>query len=449
MAQLSEFERSYSHVLLYPPQPVAMLEFEGRQGNFSAKMYGFYLQEKRLQLVSGSPVSESFLAWHRTREYDGQNSCVRYRGGKHQQRYTATLVVACRYWFELTDGFWGQYSLTNLPHVSALQLLPFRFKHLVSMQNFVGMIEYLMSWKWSNVLRIVQSMRCRTAHDLKFCIDALPLRVGQDGQLLQVGSEYAAGEAVFASDKDAFSYLLSLSMRDLQYRGMRDERVGCFEQKQHANFLLYRRVLQCDNDAAYESLRQEWDTLNRPKYREHTWSPEQADAIARVKKGVSYEDEEDRINSFRFLYINGPPGSGKSAVLLELAVWACAFCCVLIVCPTGYLVHQYKSRLPDIDGIERISVDTIQGVLKYKRAGADGKVQWAPPSALRWIEYICIYSLFITCPCPCPCPCPCSCPCSCPCPCLCPCPCSFLFVSSIKQNWCSFALLYQKCVLFF
>ena len=40
LAQLSEFERSYTHVLLYPPQPVAMVGYDGRPGNFSAKMYG-------------------------------------------------------------------------------------------------------------------------------------------------------------------------------------------------------------------------------------------------------------------------------------------------------------------------------------------------------------------------------------------------------------------------
>jgi hypothetical protein len=40
MAQLPEFERSYSHVLLYPPQPEAMVKFAGRQGNFSCRMYG-------------------------------------------------------------------------------------------------------------------------------------------------------------------------------------------------------------------------------------------------------------------------------------------------------------------------------------------------------------------------------------------------------------------------
>ena len=90
MAQLPEFERSYTHVLLYPPQPAQMLKLEGRQGNFSSRMYGFYLQEKRQEVAAGHPVRESFLVWHRSREYDDQTGALRFRGGKHQQVTTKT-----------------------------------------------------------------------------------------------------------------------------------------------------------------------------------------------------------------------------------------------------------------------------------------------------------------------------------------------------------------------
>ena len=45
LAQLSEFERSYQQVLLYPPQPAAMVDYEGRQKNFSSKMYGFIFKK--------------------------------------------------------------------------------------------------------------------------------------------------------------------------------------------------------------------------------------------------------------------------------------------------------------------------------------------------------------------------------------------------------------------
>ena len=61
---------------------------------------------------------------------------------------------------------------------------------------------------------------------------------------------------------------------------------------------------------------------------------------------------------------------------------------VLIVCPTGTNVYGFKSQLPEFDGVEKIACDTIQGVLKYKRPGADSKVTWSPPSALRRIDVI-------------------------------------------------------------
>ena len=115
MAQLSEFERSYSNVLLYPPQPKAMINFAG--GNFSAKMYQIYLADKRQQVAGGALVCDNFLTWHRDKEYDSEAQQMRYRTGRHNARYVPTQVVACRYWFELTDGYWGQYFLGFLPYL--------------------------------------------------------------------------------------------------------------------------------------------------------------------------------------------------------------------------------------------------------------------------------------------------------------------------------------------
>ena len=108
MAQLSEFERSYSHVLLFPPQPIAMMDYREAR-NFSAKMYQIYLLDKRKQATGGAVVCDNFLTWHRDKEYDPQAQQMQYRTGRHNARYVQTQVVACRYWFELTDGYWGQY----------------------------------------------------------------------------------------------------------------------------------------------------------------------------------------------------------------------------------------------------------------------------------------------------------------------------------------------------
>ena len=133
MAQLSELERSYSHVLLYPPQPAAMTEHAGRQTNFSTEMYGTYLQKER---SAGVPIADNFLVWHRAREYDRGCGGYTFRG-KTQHMYTAALVVACRYRYEPTDGFGCQVAVTQTPHKYPKHVLPLRFKHLTSMQNFV------------------------------------------------------------------------------------------------------------------------------------------------------------------------------------------------------------------------------------------------------------------------------------------------------------------------
>jgi hypothetical protein len=244
-------------------------------------MYGFYLQEKRSGVAAGIPVSESFLVWHRSREYDRENNSVRHRGGQHNQGQSKTQVVACRYWYELTDGFWGQFSITNLPHGNASHLLPRSVQHLKSMQNFVGMLEYLTAWKWHKDPGIVDAL-----DGFVFRADALPLVVDTEGEIQAVGSKYVASEPVFASDRDAFLYLLALAKRDIQYRGYRDDRLRCFELKQHANFLLYQRMARVSDPAEYELLRQSWDNVNRPKYRNLQWSMEQQEAIDLVKQGT-------------------------------------------------------------------------------------------------------------------------------------------------------------------
>ena len=85
MAQLPEFGRTYSHVLLYPPQPRQMVGLEGRMQNFSAKMYGIYLQEMRGLVTASAAIDVSFLAWHRTREYDPKGSTYVFRGRADKQ----------------------------------------------------------------------------------------------------------------------------------------------------------------------------------------------------------------------------------------------------------------------------------------------------------------------------------------------------------------------------
>merc|ERR1712110_1187298 len=122
---------------------------------------------------------------------------------------------------------------------------------------------------------------------------------------------------VFATARHAYEYLMNLAVGDLKYRGFRDPRIASFQYKQEANYLLYTRVLAADVHE-YELLRQSWDTFNRPKYSSKQWSAEQEDALSRLQKGVSYDDEAEKATSPRWMYIQGPPGSGKTALLLEM-----------------------------------------------------------------------------------------------------------------------------------
>ena len=91
MAQLSEFDRSYTHVLLYPPQPADMVSFDSRKNNFSTHMYGFYLQEMRHHHEAGNPPTQSFLAWHRSREYD--KDLMQEKSSLYLHIFWATRIV--------------------------------------------------------------------------------------------------------------------------------------------------------------------------------------------------------------------------------------------------------------------------------------------------------------------------------------------------------------------
>ena len=176
LAGLSEFEHSYAQVIMYPPQPAAVLDLEGRQKNFTCRMYGAYLQEMRDRNSAGAAVAESFLVWHRDRLWDPVCGGVRQRSTHRGITVSGTCVVACRYWYELHDGYWGQFMLTQVPHRSAHDLLPVEHKgqYLECMCNFAGMLQYLMSWRWAEPGIVVSDSGCR------FRTESLPLIPGRD-----------------------------------------------------------------------------------------------------------------------------------------------------------------------------------------------------------------------------------------------------------------------------
>jgi len=229
-------------------------------------MYGIYLEEMRGLVDASGAIGVSFLAWHRTREYDPKTSTYVYRGRADKQVSSKTMVVACRYWYELTDGYWGQMVLTQIPHLRAQDILPKDCQYLVCMENFAGMLEYLLSWVW------VDENTIRGNGGAVFSIKALPLIIELDGSIIDI-APYVEGQAVFSTARLAHDYLMHIATSDLRYRGFRDDRIRSFQYKQEANLLLYQRVLTADIHE-YELLRQSWDSANRPKYVIKKWSDE-------------------------------------------------------------------------------------------------------------------------------------------------------------------------------
>ena len=126
-----------------------------------------------------------------------------------------------------------------------------------------------------------------------FDVSALPFAVDEGGEIEPI-SPYAEGAAVFSTDRAAFEYITKLAKRDLQYRGMRDDRLTCFHYKTEANFLLYKRVRNCADANEYAYLQQCWDTINRPKYVYTKWSKEQQETLDKIDEGISYDDEEKK-----------------------------------------------------------------------------------------------------------------------------------------------------------
>ena len=374
MASCPEFHKSYSHALLYPPLPRDALAAAGappsgsagpgqdsvapKAGNFSWRMYQAYCAAAKGGQDEGQPARQSFLQWHREHEYDQQRKAAQRRRGKNMQHGRApTLVCACRYWYELTDGYWGQMALTQLPHATPADLLPDGARHLDCMENFVGVLRYLMSWTFLRFQRGGDGEKSGFvigARGFEFHEAALPLDVLDDGTTVPLGEGAGrrppadgalpdGGVAVFPSERAAYSYMRGVCRRDLSYRGFRDERLRTFEMAADAAYLLHRRALRAQGDAEFQMLKADWERLNRPARREHAWSEEQRAVLQRVVDKTSIDDQAEKERGFpesRWLYVAGAPGSGKSAVLLEAALSAAARGLgVLIVCPTGVEGH--------------------------------------------------------------------------------------------------------------
>ena len=128
--QLPHFSTSYVEVLVFPVSPLVYREqLQQEKLSGSAEMYSRYLLSQQQLTDLQQPVSQSFLVWHRDKKWNARFRRVDVfgQGVKHKNM---TNVVACRYWYELADGYLGQFAATQLPHMKVEDLLPKEYQFI-------------------------------------------------------------------------------------------------------------------------------------------------------------------------------------------------------------------------------------------------------------------------------------------------------------------------------
>ena len=128
--QLPHFSTSYVEVQVFPLSPLMykdQLHEEKLSG--SAEMYKHYLVAQQQLIELQQPVSQSFLIWHRDKKWDALKRRPEVFGGG-QKHKNMTNVVACRYWYELADGYLGQFAATQIPHHKVEDLLPKEYQFI-------------------------------------------------------------------------------------------------------------------------------------------------------------------------------------------------------------------------------------------------------------------------------------------------------------------------------
>ena len=111
------------------------------------------------------------------------------------------------------------------------------------------------------------------------------------------------------------------------------------------------------------------------------WSPDQEVVLAEITKRLKPDEGGDE--KTKPLYLGGDPGTGKSEIMVHAAHQAAdSGMKVLLMCPTGTLVHAYRERLP---AHVNITVETIHSATVMVR-DQDQVVMYAPPSRLRQYE---------------------------------------------------------------
>ena len=381
-ASLPLMLRSFSVVVLYAPIQRDDLDFDQ---NESLKLYAAYLRHfggltGSMANVRGltQRVSMSFYTFAHTYRLTNHHS----NGGLTRWKLPprGMISVGIRFSFEMLDIYLCQMCTMFFPHRRSDDFLsPSRQRQLVMpyTRHISGAMDYLRDLCW----------HCRENGDLfirrSFQNGDVYAKAAFPRDLTLFSGEFVAGAPVFPTRLRAFQYFSTVILSDLDCRARCGRRLSLAHHL-HALFLLDGYVSADGDEIEAARRRSQWDAAAAPLLAPPHWSQEQVEALQLIEQGLSVCDANCRQDD-RMLSLSGVPGSGKSEVLVHSAIRAVAqHMRVLILCPTGALVHRYRERFPESD---KIVVETIHSSFQIFRE-QDEVVQYSPPTRLRQFDLI-------------------------------------------------------------
>ena len=359
----------------FPPVP-----FEEPRSNVTTKAYSAFHQPSH----RGARPVGSFLAWLRGVRIS-DTGAVRPRDPA-----AGTVAVAVRYRGAQSDSFLGQLCTMLLPHggpeafsggPGGARMLP----HLQGCRCLVGALVYLAS------LRVRDgSFVSEFYPEVLLDRDGFPSALLADVDVPEDSFVFGEGTLLDRAFSQACEdYLMRVVRQQMRFSGHHEDRVRTQYCRMLAALMLGRKAARAPSQE-FAVLQSEWDTVCRGASfsRPPTWSEDQMDFFRYLDRQLDMDcvwDLDANVRARR-CFLSGPPGTGKSEVLVHAAKRVVdRGGRVLFLAPTGALVHSYLDRLPDN---ENIFVDTVHGALRFTRARDAAQAKCNPPSRLRLFDVI-------------------------------------------------------------
>ena len=352
--------RSFNTDVMYAIKPGLVVE-TGTDGNDTQKLYRTYCKPLVLRTAL---VKHSFAHYARHWKWDSSGEAKK----RHHTEKKPITAIGIRFSFEMHDNFIGEFATMFFPHSDMRTFATPQTPELLQYTRFYrAAMDYLLGLRWESETIIYLGPQ-------RFSKDAFPLET-------HLPSSTATGNLVYEDAHEAADYLEFCLQVDL-CRRVGPNRRETFKQRIKAIRLLHQHATQCTDPVAMAAL---WNRKRATELQAIEWSPAQKKILDTVAGLLLLADADEVASKVRQLFIEGEPGTGKSEVLVHVAYNAAIRGAkVLVLCPTGTLVHAYRERIPEHPNIV---IDTLHSGLAFKR-DYDKVVEYCPPSTLRKYDLI-------------------------------------------------------------